>query len=137
MSYGDRVSWKSAKNVSCKHCLKPEAKERNVLKYAGIILSGLVLTNGVQGAETHELSCMRSAGAKKAAQYAHECFLVEESEHWPCNAMDSCADIISATRQGCLDIHKALASHPEARETSPLREPLFCKGYLGVSGGSR
>ncbi len=101
-------------------------------RFAGLILSGLTFVNGVQIAEAQEGPCIQSVGAKKAAQYAHECFLVEESTHWPCNAKASCTDIISSIRQGCRDIHETLVLHPEARTNSPLREPSFCKRYLEI-----
>jgi hypothetical protein len=79
-------------------------------------------------------SCTHTVGANRANQYVRQCFMVMQSVHWPCNAKNSCDDIVNAIRKGCSDIHSSLDRHPEWATPGPGRrhgliEPAFCSAY--------
>lgn len=46
-------------------------------------------------------SCLKSAGAARAAAYAEQCLQVSPATHPPCNAENSCAPIIDEIKRGC------------------------------------
>lgn len=76
----------------------------------------------------------KERGKEEANRLAHECFEVEESEHWPCKAANSCRDVEGAISQGCKDLYSTLKSHPLLRnkwhQFPALHEPKFCKRYI-------
>ena len=48
-----------------------------------------------------DVTCSKSAGAKKAEEYVQQCLEVSPATHPPCNASNSCELIIDEIKRGC------------------------------------
>jgi len=77
-------------------------------------------------------SCIDTAGREQAERYAHQCQIVEESLHWPCNAKNRCSDIIASIQRGCTDVHYARLHYSNLQ--ARFKEPSFCKEYINRDG---
>ena len=65
-----------------------------------------------------DTACSKSAGTKKAEEYAQQCIQVSPATHPPCNAANPCELILDEIKRGCAMIDKDA--------------PAFCAAYGGA-----
>jgi hypothetical protein len=90
-----------------------KSKEKECMK-AVVALSALLLS-----AVSAHASCTSEVGAAKANEYVRHCRDVSPATRPPCNAANSCEQIIGEVRRGCRIL----------REDAPA----YCRAYLGSS----
>jgi hypothetical protein len=96
-----------------------------------VVTALLCLPTQATDAEGGKPSCRETAGERQSARYVHECHVVSEATHPPCNAQLPCGLLISGIRHGCMNIHGYNAKIKNPKLDGPRQiEPTFCKSFL-------